>query len=131
MKKAIQWLNAHWGIIVAAWAAIILAVFIFGNMNMSDRIQAASVITLVFITLYYAVQTQLLVREQKNAIEEDRKRRNAEFGMQRIEMFLSPLLQMLEDLSGSLCVITEPQSPSNNKQLGKFSEQFSDKTQSH
>jgi hypothetical protein len=100
MKKLAGWMKAHWGIAVIVWAAIIAAIFIFGNMALGDRIQAASVITLVFITWFYAFQTQRLV-------DEDMKRRNAEFGMQRIEKFLRIFLQHLESLRDNVSQVAE------------------------
>jgi len=109
MKKTFEWLKAHWRILIgiALWAAIVALVFFIGDMSLSDRIQATSVITLAFITWFYAVQTQRLVKEQKDALEEERKKRNAEFGVERIKIFLRPLLKKLEDLNDSLSVITE------------------------
>ena len=101
MKKIMEWLNAHWGILVAVWAAIIAAIFVFGAMQLGDRIQATTTITLVFITLFYAIQTQRLV-------DEERKGRSAEFGIQRIEELLRPLIEILDDLYDNLSVITEP-----------------------
>jgi hypothetical protein len=100
MKKPIEWLNAHWGILVGVWAAIIAVILIVGNMPLSDRIQAASVITLAFITWFYAVQTQRLVNEE-------RKKRNAEFGVRRIKEFLFPFLNNLESLKDSVSRVAE------------------------
>jgi len=102
MKKIFKWLKAYWKILVGliVWLAIMVLVFT-RHMSLSDRIQAMCVITLVFITGFYAVQTQRLV-------EEERKKRYAEFGMERIKKFLGPLLKMFEGLNDSLSVITQP-----------------------
>ena len=109
MKKIFEWLKAQWGILIGitAWAAIIVLVFFIGGMSLSDRIQAMSVITLVFITLFYSVQTRRLVKEQRDTLEEERKKRYAEFGMQRIQKFLRPLLERLEGLKDSVSQIVE------------------------
>ena len=113
MKKICDWFIAHWRVLVgiAVWAAIVSIIFFQSGLDsqprlsLSDKIQAMSVITLVFITWFYAVQTQRLVKEQKNAIEEERKKRSAEFGVERIENFLRPLLQHLDDLKDSVSQI--------------------------
>jgi hypothetical protein len=77
------------------------------RMSLSDRIQAMSVITLAFITWFYAVQTQRLVKEQRATLEEERKRRNAEFGMKRMQKFLRPLLERLEALKDVVSLIAK------------------------
>jgi hypothetical protein len=108
MKKTSERLKENWGILIGiiAWVAIMVLVFT-RRMSLSNRIQAMSVITLVFITWFYAVQTQRLVKEQRATLEEERKRRNAEFGMQRIQKFLRPLLKRLEDLKDIVSLIAK------------------------
>jgi len=109
MKKIFEWLKAYWTILVgiALWAAIVVRVFFIGDMSLSNRIQAISMITLVFVTLFYSVQTQKLVKEQRATLEEERKRQNAEFGIQRIQWFLRPLLKRLESLKDCASQIIE------------------------
>lgn len=108
MKKTSEWLKENWGNLIGiiAWVAIMVLVFT-RRMSLSARIQAMSMITLVFITLFYSVQTQRLVKEQRATLEEERKRRNAEFGMLRIQKFLRPLLEQLEGLKDSVSQIAE------------------------
>jgi hypothetical protein len=107
MKKTFEWLKAHWILIgITVWVAIMALVFT-RRMSLSNRIQAMSVITLVFITLFYSVQTQRLVKEQRATLEEERKRQNAEFGMQRIQWFLRPLLERLKNLKDVVSLIAE------------------------
>jgi hypothetical protein len=91
--KIRQWDKAQWTFIagLATWAALTLIVLLVGKMQLSDRIQAASMITLVFITMFYAVQTQALVKEERRALEEEKKRRSAEFGERKIVVLLGPL----------------------------------------
>ncbi|MBE3143931.1 MAG: hypothetical protein IMZ61_08410 [Planctomycetes bacterium] len=99
MKKIKEWFRAHWKILasLAVWAALIFIVLLVGKMQLGDRIQAASVITLVFITWFYAIQTQALVKEERRALEEEMKKRQAEYGEKRIKDFLNPLIAMLEN----------------------------------
>lgn len=105
-----SWLEANWRIIFGlfSWGAIILIILFTGSLRLSDRIQAISVITLVFITLFYAVQTQALVKEEKRALEEERNMRISEYGEKRITQFLKPLADKLESLKNGLAVITNP-----------------------
>ncbi len=99
-----RWIEAHGRFIIGLilWAAIMLIVFFVGTMQLSDRIQAASMITLVFITLFYAVQTQALVKEQNRNTVEEKRRRDAGFGEKRIHTFISPLGNMLRRYQDSL-----------------------------
>lgn len=114
-EKCAFWLKTHPGFIIGltSWAALLLIVFFVGNIRLSDRIQAASMITLVFITLFYAVQTQALVREEQRALEEERDKRIAEYGEKRITLFLTPLKNKLNQLKDDLSIIarTIPNEP--------------------
>ncbi len=93
------WSKAHRRLLagVSAWALIIGVVLSQSGMSLSDRIQAIAIITLVFITWFYAVQTQALVREERRALEEEKKRRSAEFGERKITILLGPLSEKLKD----------------------------------
>jgi hypothetical protein len=106
-EKYPNWLEANWRFLVglSIWVVTILIIFFTRSLRSSDRIQAVSVITLVFITWFYAVQTQKLVKEQRLALEEERKKRYAEFGIERMEKFLRPLLQHVEGLKDSVSLI--------------------------
>jgi hypothetical protein len=77
-------------------AILILIVLLVGNIPLGDRIQAASMITLVFITLFYAVQTQALVKEERRALEEGKKKRSADFGERKMIVLLGPLSDKLK-----------------------------------
>jgi hypothetical protein len=105
MKKVFGWIKAHGGVLVGLAALYILAlswliIFSMKNLSPDAKIQAALMALLIIITGFYALQTQRLVQEEK-------KRRAAEFGMQRIEKFLRPLLQMLNELKDSLFGVAE------------------------
>jgi len=106
-KKLTSWLKKHRGtfIGVSVWAAIISIMLFTGSLKLSDRIQAVSILTLVFITWFYAVQTQDLVKEQRRALEEEKKKRDAEFGEKRITVFLGPLSAMLEEYNDALGLV--------------------------
>jgi len=112
MKKVFEWMKAHGGVLVGLAALFTLAlsglkIFSLENLSSDAKIQAALMVLLIIITGFYAFQTQRLVKEQRNALEDERKTRSAEFGMQRIKKFLRPLLQMLDDLRDSLFVVAE------------------------
>jgi hypothetical protein len=94
-----EWSKAHWRLLagVSAWALIIAVVLSQSGMSLSNRIQGIAIITLVFITWFYAVQTQALVKEERRALEEEKKRRSAEFGERKIMVLLGPLSEKLKD----------------------------------
>ena len=112
LEKYASWLDANWRRIVGwlIWVAIILILLLIGNLRLSDRIQAVSVVTLVFITLFYAVQTQDLVKEERRAFKAERDKRIAEYGEKRIKQFLIPLKSKLLQLKDGLSIITNPRS---------------------
>jgi len=84
--------------------------------KLSNIVQADAIIALVFVTLFYARQTQKLVEHEKASLEqqkalikqeklfldEEKNKRIAEFGEKRIEKSLIPLLEKLEILEESL-----------------------------
>jgi hypothetical protein len=110
LKKHARRLKAHLGFIIglALWSVLLLIVLFVRAMQLSDRIQAASVITLVFVTMYYAVQTQALVKEEQRSLKEETDKRVAEYGEKRIKEFLIPLNGLLSNLKMYFNVVTNP-----------------------
>lgn len=92
-------------------AAVIIANLYFSSKNIAifswnelinNTIQTVAIITLVFITQFYAKQTQALVNQEKISLEEEKKKRYADFGEKRIDDFYNPLLVELGKLRGIL-----------------------------
>lgn len=98
------WIEAKWKFLAgSAMCALLILIALFaGNIQLGDRLQAASMISLVFITGYYAVRTHELVKEQRRNTEEEKRRRDAEFGERRIHNFLGPFGIMLRRFQDSL-----------------------------
>lgn len=112
LEKYAMWLETKWRQIIGLllWAVIALIILFIGSLRLSDRIQAVSVVTLVFITWFYAVQTQDLVREERRAFDAERDKRVAEYGEKRITHFLVPLRNKLQQLKDGLSIINNPRS---------------------
>jgi hypothetical protein len=112
MKKVFEWMKARGGVLAGLTALFILAlswlkIFSLENLSPDAKVQAALMVLLIIITGFYAFQTHRLVKEQRRALEEERKKRYAEFGMQRMQKFLRPLLQHAEGLKDSVSQIAE------------------------
>jgi hypothetical protein len=60
------------------------------KINISDKIQGGSIIALVLITLYYAMQTRILAEEQSNTLREMMEKRKIEFLERRLNEFYMP-----------------------------------------
>lgn len=83
-------------------------------------VQAEAIINLVFITLYYAIQTRRLVEEERKIFKREEKRRNADYKERKLEEFfypfffkinyITPLLKKLtkENIEESTRIIIEP-----------------------
>ena len=54
-------------------------------------IQADAIITLILVTLYYAIQTQKMVKQEKISLDEEKKRRSVDFWQSRLTEFFIPL----------------------------------------
>lgn len=65
-------------------------------------IQADAIITLILVTLYYAKQTQNLVAQEKESLDEGKKVRNANFGEKRLKYFYLPAFKGLNELKRQL-----------------------------
>lgn len=101
MNKICGWIRATRKLII-----VILVLFLFWlllcfiicqqeEIQDGDKIQACTILALIFITGIYAFQTYNIVREEK-------KRREAEFGHTRIKDFYLPMLEKLQNLEKSL-----------------------------
>lgn len=98
MKKErlfIFWLLA---IIIAS----VLLIFLKPQQTINNVIQAIAIITLVFVTWVYSKRTKDLVEQEKNSLEEEKKKRYAEFGERRNNELLYPLGWLLIKLSAQL-----------------------------
>jgi len=102
MKGKFLWLIILW---LLCCGAIIY--FLCGQIN--NIIQAIAIITLVFVTLYYAVQTQKLV-------EEGKKKRDADFYEKRIDEFYMPFIEKLNVLKDKI-----HESPLNSVEMHNLS----------
>jgi uncharacterized protein YacL len=92
------------GLIIAVIVSVILW-FICPEQQerVNNIIQAAAIIALVFVTMFYAIQTKNQAYLTKQIIEEEQKKRVADFGERRIKETLRPLgeyLMMIDVLLG-------------------------------
>ncbi|MFW6172230.1 MAG: hypothetical protein ACOC5T_00595 [Elusimicrobiota bacterium] len=128
MKKIWKLIKKSWEIIilVITWLITCFVVFI-QKLRVSDKVQALAIITLVFITLYYAIQTHKLVQQEKLSLEEERKRRITNFGEKRLKEFYLPLIRELTNILGALKG-TEPEKIEDiNESFHKFIKIYLDK----
>lgn len=100
LKKLIK----KWGKVIGGLVVLILiiAVIFHQKILLDDKIQAGSVVVLIFVTWFYAVQTQKLVEEERKSLEEESKKRRADYGEKRLESFYCPLDKMLYEFRGLL-----------------------------
>jgi hypothetical protein len=89
MKERGIAIKIFWGWISAIVVTTALLLRYRASSNLNNWILAYSTISLAFITLFYAIQT-------KDLVEEERKRRNADFWEKRISDFYHPFLVKLE-----------------------------------
>lgn len=98
MKNSPTWIKRVWkenkGLIILAfiWILVSIVVLVLLCPETSEMIQAEAIATLVFVTIFYAVQTHRLVEKQEKSTTEERKRRDAEFADRKLQEFLSPMI---------------------------------------
>jgi len=98
MKKLIK----RWWVIVA-YAIAILVVTLFlkagkASPTVNNWVLAYSTITLVFVTIYYAIQTQRLVEQEQQNLNETIRRRDIDYLERRMNEFYGPFLEKLNTL---------------------------------
>jgi hypothetical protein len=120
-KKQITWANTKkWAVENKALAAliiiyipvqIIVAILLnisASNSTTSNIIVAWATITLVFVTIFYAIQTQRLAEQEKQNLIEHIRKRNADFGERRIREFYFPFNKELKVL---MRLLSNPAAP--------------------
>ena len=77
------------------WTVIISVIVYFvlklSKVNNNLIIQISPIIALVFITLFYAVQTKRLVQEEQKTFKYEKDKEIADHGVKRIKGFLQPI----------------------------------------
>ncbi len=104
MKIDKKWIKDRQGFLLGliVTSVFIIAIFFLRSNQLSEKVQAGSVIALIFLTGYYAKQTQKLVEEQRKSLEVEIEKRQAEYGEKRIIDFFSPLFNNLLELHTAL-----------------------------
>lgn len=79
--------------------------------------------TLVFVTLYYAKQTQNLVQQERNSLDDQKKKNRADFWEKRLREYFIPLRIALIKLQGLLSHKPLP-SDEIKKSISEFGDLF-------
>ena len=85
-------------ILVFFWILASITILILLFPQIDEMIQAEAIITLVFVTIFYAIQTQKLVKQEKISLDEEKKRRTVDFWRSRLTEFFLPLRINLQKL---------------------------------
>ena len=111
MRKILKWIKKVgkflWILIRKTWEFIIGIAFWFltciiiykqAEIQITDKIQAWAIVTLIFVTIFYAIQTQRLVQQGKISLKDQIKKRNADYGEKLLQNFFLPLIFKFIDL---------------------------------
>lgn len=102
MTKDIKQQGVLFTYLIAIVATTCLLIFFKNKPALNNWILAYSTITLVFVTLFYAIQTQRQVEQQKKNLEVSIKNRKVDFLERRMNEFYGPFLAKLNDLRTEL-----------------------------
>jgi len=94
MRKG--WLIFFWLLTIVI--VLILLIFVEAKGKTGNIIQSIAIITLVFVTWFYAKQAQKLVEQEKKSLDEEKKRRTVDFWKSRLTEFFIPLKINLKKL---------------------------------
>lgn len=111
MNEIWEWIKRIWKVvtIISIWLVIGLIIN-QQKLQISNKIQAWAIITLVFITGVYAYHTRRLVDEEK-------KRRNSDYWAKTITEFYEPLTKKLNDIEAEI-----HKSPINREKMDELKE---------
>ena len=112
-------------ILVFIWILASIFVLILLCPQIDEMIQAEAIITLVFVTIFYAIQTQKLVKQEKISLEEEKKRRTVDFWQSRLIEFFLPLRINLQKLQEIVMEFRPFSSDEFSKTLSEFIELMS------
>jgi hypothetical protein len=98
-------------IIGLIWIIVSIPILIFLCPKVDEMIQAEALITLVFVTMFYARQTKMLVEQEKKSLEEQKKKINADFEEKKLKEFYYPLKYMIFDLERIMKKESDPSKP--------------------
>ena len=107
-------------ILVFIWILASIFVLILLCPQIDEMIQAEAIITLVFVTIFYAIQTQKLVKQEKISLEEEKKRKTVDFWQSRLIEFFLPLRINLQKLQ----VIVMEFRPFSSDEFSKIISEF-------
>jgi hypothetical protein len=72
------------------------------SRKVSGLIQAIAIVSLVAVTVYYAMQTKELAREQKKVLREITNKRNIDFLERRLKEFYGPFLYNFDGIVNTI-----------------------------
>ena len=85
-------------IIGLSWIIVSIPVLILLCPQVNEMIQAEAIITLVFVTWFYAKQTQKQAKFAKNLLDEQKLKKDLEFNERRLHSFYNPYIYHLDEL---------------------------------
>ena len=91
-------------IVIACLVLILVCILLYPEKD--EIIQAELIVILVSITLFYAIQTQRLVKEEKRLVKEEKKKNTADFWEKRLVEFYKPFIDKLNNMKNA--VYTKP-----------------------
>lgn len=91
-------------IIGIIWIIVSIPILIMLCPEVGEMIQAEAIITLVFVTIFYAKQTKDLVRQEQLSLKEEKKKIAAGFWEGRLKEFYLPLNFIILKLQAAIKV---------------------------
>jgi len=87
-------------IVIACLVLILVCILLYPEKD--EIIQAELIVILVSITLFYAIQTQRLVKEEKRLVKEEKKKNTADFWEKRLVEFYKPFIDKLNNMKDAV-----------------------------
>ena len=85
-------------ILASIWILASIFILFILCLETNEMIQAWAIATLVFVTIFYAKQTQKLVEQEEKSLNEEIKKRNADFEERKLKEFYNPFKYLIFEL---------------------------------
>lgn len=89
-------------ILVVVGVLVSIPIWILLWCKVDKLIQSQLIVVLISITVYYAIQTRKLVERERIAFEDQLKKRDADYGEKKLQLFYTPLRYKLRDLKNEI-----------------------------
>jgi len=90
--------NKNLIILITLWILVSVYIIFIACLSTKEMIEAWGIITLVFVTMFYAIQTRNLAEQERVSFKDQVNKRNVDFEEKKLKEFYYPFKYLIFDL---------------------------------